>query len=301
MPSFGYTKYAGVTYPADYPGYGSVGVTGSRIIEPDQYLDNPYAKIFDHEGEVFAGSSFFTNYISVGSNLGKTNFLISFENNDQSGLVVETAGYKRNSFRLNVDHKITPKLSVSASNLFVRSTTQDPGGQDNYNGGIFFNTLLLEPDVNLFTLNPDDQPYKFIPNLWQDEQENPIYNLWKVEDNTIRNRFLGTYLAKYNLTNFLNFEAKYAFEYSPTDYTTYNPYDTYTRSGGDPVYSQGYYYAESENNFSRNVQLTANFSKKIGDFNTRAKLSYLFEKQSYNTHYAQGYDFVWEAFRHLTQ
>ena len=45
-----------------------------------------------------------------------------------------------------------------------------------------------------------------------------------------RGRFLGAYTLKYNITDFLNFEAKYAFEYSPTDYTTYNPYDTYTRS-----------------------------------------------------------------------
>ncbi len=59
---------------------------------------------------IFSGNSFYTNYVSVGSNLGKTNFLVSFENNVQSGLLVETKGYKRNSFRLNVDHKISPKL-----------------------------------------------------------------------------------------------------------------------------------------------------------------------------------------------
>jgi TonB-linked SusC/RagA family outer membrane protein len=289
--SFPYTKYAGVTYPSTYPGYGNEGVEGSRSIDADQYLDNPYARLFSHEDEVFAGSSYYTNYVSVGSNLGKTNFLVSFENNRQGGLVVETDGYKRNSFRLNVDHKISPKLSVSATNLYVKSSTQDPGGQSYYNGGIFFNTLLLEPDVDFFGLNPDGQPYRFIPNLWQDEQENPIYSLWKVEDFTKRDRILGTYVGRYNLTNFLNFEAKYAFEYSLGDFETFNPYDTYTRSGGDPVYSQGYYYRESQADFSRNFQATANFSQKFGDFNTRAKLSYLFERESYKSHYAQGYDF----------
>lgn len=289
--SFPYTRYAGVTYPSGYTGSGGEGVTGTRSVKPDHYMDNPYGRLFNHEDEVFAGNGYYTNYVSVGSNLGKTNFLVSFENNRQSGLLVETDGYKRNSFRLNVDHKLSPKISLSASNLYVKSTTQDPGGASYYNGGVFFNTLLLEPDIDLFTSNPDGQPYNFIPSNWQNEQENPIYSLWKIEDLTNRDRILGTYLAKYNLTSFLNFEAKYAFEYSMGDYTTYNPYDTYVRAGGGPVYSQGYYYRASTADFSRNFQITANFNKKFGDFNARAKLSYLFEKETYKSHSASGSDF----------
>jgi len=289
--SFPYTRYRGVTYPANYPGFGDEGVTGSRIIKADQYLDNPYARLYDHESEVFPGSGFYTNYISAGSNLGKTNFLISFENNRQAGLVTETDGYKRNSFRVNVDHRLTPKLLISASNLYVKSSTQDPGGANYYNGGVFFNTLLIEPDVNLKSENPDGQPYLFVPNKWQEEQENPIYNLWKVEDLTKRNRILGTYNARYNISPAINVEGKYAFEYSVGDYSSYEPYDTWERGGSGPTYSLGTYYRRGTNSFSQNFQTTVNFNQKFGDFNTRAKLSYLFEKQEYKSHSARGYDF----------
>jgi hypothetical protein len=65
----------------------------------------------------------------------------------------------------------------------------------------------------------------------------------------------------------------------------------YTRSGSEPVYSQGSYYKASTVDNSRNFQLTANFNKKIGFFNTRAKLSYLFEKETYESHSANGSDF----------
>jgi TonB-linked SusC/RagA family outer membrane protein len=288
--SFAYTKYAGVNYPEGYQA-AEGGFTGSRSLEADQYMDNEFKTIYDHESLVFAGNSFYTNYISVGSNLGKTNFLVSFENNVQSGLLVETSGYKRNSFRLNVDHKVSAKLSVSASNLFVRSTTQDPGGDNKYNGGIFFNTLLSEPNTDFNLLNPDGQPYLFIPNGWQSETENPIYKLWKIQDNTARNRVLGTYSAKYNLTNFLNFEGKYAFEYSTSKSDSYSPYDNYVRAGGASVYSMGSYQIYNSTLFSRNAQVTVNFNKKIGDFNTRAKVSYLFEKISYNDDQTYGADF----------
>jgi TonB-linked SusC/RagA family outer membrane protein len=289
--SYSYTKYAGVTYPANYHGTEG-GITGSRSMEADMYMDNPYKTLYDHEDLIFAGNDFYTNYISVGSNLGKTNFLVSFENNVQSGLLIETDGYKRNSFRLNVDHKISPKLSVSASNLYVKSSTQDPGGANYYNGGIFFNVLMSEPNVDFSYPNPDGQPYNFIANTWQDETENPIYNVWKIQDNNVRNRILGTYSAKYNMTSFLNFEGKYAFEYSLSESQTYNPYDTYARGGSGPVYSLGYLYIGNSALFSRNAQITANFNKKLGDFNTRAKVSYLFEKTSNNSSSSSGSDFA---------
>jgi TonB-linked SusC/RagA family outer membrane protein len=287
---YAYTRYAGVTYPADYNAT-EAGVSGTRSLETDQYQDNEYAKINDQEGAIFSQNDFYTNYFSVGSNLGKTNLLVSFENNVQSGVMVETDGYRRNSFRLNVDHKLTPKLSLSASNLYVKSHTQDPGGANYSNGGVFFDVLLIEPDVDLYYPNPDGQPYNFLPCVWNSEQENPIYQLWKGEELTTRNRVLGTYSAKYNFTSWLNLEAKYAFEYSTNDYSTYYPYDGYTRAGNTPVYSLGSLYISNSNLLSQNAQTTLNFNKKFGNFNTRAKLSYLFEKQEYNSNSATGYDF----------
>jgi TonB-linked SusC/RagA family outer membrane protein len=288
--SYSYTKYAGVTYPANYSGTAS-GFTGSRYLEDDQYMDNPYAVLYDHEDMMFKGNNFYTNYVSVGSNLGKTNFLASFENNDQSGLLVETTGYKRNSFRVNVDHKISSKLSVSASNLYIKSYTQDPGGDSKYNGGVFFNLLLSAPDTDFNQVNPDGQPYLFIPNAWEGTTENPIYGVWKNQDTNNRDRMLGTYTAKYNVSNFLNLEGKYAFEYTTVRTEQYSPYDTYQRSGSAPVYSKGSLYIYNSRLLSQNAQVTANFNKKIGDFNTRAKLSYLFEKIAFNSNAATGYDF----------
>lgn len=287
---YDYTRYAGVTYPEGYNAT-EAGVTGTRALETDQYIDNEYANVYDQEEAIFSQNDFYTNYISVGSNLGKTNLLVSFENNVQSGVMIETDGYKRNSFRLNVDHKLTPKLSVSASNLYVKSRTQDPGGANYSNGGVFFDVLLIEPDVDLYYPNPDGQPYNFLPCVWNLEQENPIYQLWKTDDLTTRNRVLGTYSGKYNFTSWLNLEAKYAFEYSTYDYAGYYPYDGYTRSGNAPVYSLGSLQLSNSNLLSQNAQVTLNFNQKFGNFNTRAKLSYLFEKQQYTSATSTGYDF----------
>ena len=288
--SYSFTKYDGVTYPADYSGTEQ-GVTGTRYLKADHYMDNEYAKIIDHEGEIFAQNNNYTNYVGIASNLGKTNFLASFENNKQSGILFETSGYKRNTFRLNVDTKISNKLTFSASNQYIKVTSQDPGGVSAYNGGMFFDVLLTEPDVDYFYPNADGQPYNFLPSTWNMEQENPLYQLWKTQDNNTRGRFMGVYTLKYNLTDFLNFEARYAFEKAETANTTYNPYDTYTRSGSTPIYSLGSLSMYDYDRSSQNAQFTANFNKKFGDFNTRAKLSYLFEKNEIASNQTNGSDF----------
>ncbi len=285
-----YTKYAGVTYPANYQG-GSLGLEGARALEPDQYMDNPYGRVLNHQETFFNGNDFYTNYVSVQNNSGNTNFLASFENYANSGVLFETQGYNRNSFRMNIDHRISNKLSLSASNLFVKSHQNYPGGDSKYNGGVFFNILLLEPDVDLEMKNPDGQPYKFIPNPWQSEQENPLYNLWKIQDDLERTRFLGAYALNWDITHDLKFRAEYSFENMSNLNTTFSPYDTYQRAGAEPVYSEGYYYKYNSKLFSERAQANLMYSKNLGEFLLRVKLSSLYENEEFQSFSGTGYDF----------
>ncbi|MDZ4204035.1 MAG: SusC/RagA family TonB-linked outer membrane protein [Bacteroidales bacterium] len=284
-----YTRYAGVTYPAGY--IGGEGFSGARVLEYDSYMDNPYAVLNDHQSEMFPGNNFYTNYVSLSGNLKSTNFFTSFENFHEGGLLYGTDGYNRNSFRVNVDHKFSDKLTLNASNLYVRSYTQNAGGDSKYNGGVFFNLLLMAPDVNLHLENPDGQAHLFIPDPWEATTENPLYNLFKRENNDERNRLLGTYNLKWNITDFINVEGKYAYENTRHDIDRYDPYDTYQRSGATSTYSEGYLYKYNHKIFSQTAQATVNFDKKFGEFNTRAKFSYLLEDYKYNSYSATGTKF----------
>lgn len=287
---FKFTKYYGVTYPDGYS-VTMPGITGARITEDDQYMDNPYAAIFDHQDAIFPGNDFITNYISAGANLGKFNYLASFENYMQSGLLAEVKGYRRNSFRVNFDYRIIPDLTVSASNLYVRSRTSAPGGDDKTSAEIFADALISSPDADFNIPNPDGQPFIFIPDIWNPEIENPVYNLSKFENETGRSRFTGTYRAKFTLMDILDLEACYSFQYKTTQKSIYIPYDTYSLSGGIPVYSKGSLSETNSSLLSGNAMVTAGFKREFGDFNTVAKLSYLFEKTSFNSESQYGEDF----------
>lgn len=287
-----FTKYAGVTYPDGYAG-GPGDLSGSRILKTDQYMDNPYSVVRNHQDDFFNGNDFYTNYVSVQGGGEKTNFLGSFENYNQSGIVLENKGYERRSFRLNVDHRLSDRLTLSASNLYVRSQQYFPGDDaaNKFNGGSFFNLLLVTPDIDLNMSNPDGQPYLFIPDPWTPTTENPLYNLWKKQETQKRNRFLGSYVVNWNILDELKFTGEYAFENSARVDETYDPYDTYERSGGVAQYSEGEYYKYSNNDFSEKLQFSLSYAKKLGDFNLRARTSFLYENREYESFYARGYDF----------
>jgi TonB-linked SusC/RagA family outer membrane protein len=289
-----YTRYAATDYPEGYTGGNVDTIDFNRNISPDNYMDNPFGVLYDHQSDVFSGNESFTNYAAVESNLGKTNFMTSFENSQQGGLIDMVDGFNRNNFRLNIKHNITDKISVSANNLYIKSKTVQPGGQNYFNGGIFFNLLLMQPDVNLENENTDGQPYQFIPDPWMATTENPLYNIWKLENLEIRDRLLSKFSGRYTPFAWLSFDAKYAFELQNTTYETFEAYDTWERGGSGSQYSEGSIYKYASHRFDETAQTTLNFNKIFGELTTKGKFSYLYERRQFESFSASGNNFAFD-------
>lgn len=290
-PSSVYTDYAGVTFPADYTGGTSAAIAGNRIISLDHYADNPYAFLNDHQASMYRNGNFYTNYISVANNAGKTNFLVSFENSQEEGVMEFTEGYNRKNFRINVDHFISDKFKISASQLIGKSFTQAPGGQTS-NGGIFFDVLFLLPDVDLFRANEENgQPYDVNASHWNTNEENPLYALTQIKREEDRTYMIGTYGAEWFAADWLTLDAKYSFDRRNTDYTSWTPKGMLQRGGGSLVEDLGSLYKFGSATFSQTGQVTAHLNKQFGELTAKAKFSYLFEDLSYMSTGATGYDF----------
>ncbi|TFH39694.1 MAG: hypothetical protein E4G95_00420 [Bacteroidia bacterium] len=122
-----YTRYYGVTTYGDLPSHtvqDSIGyvIGGSLTLDGDHYMDNPYGLVQDQLDLFYQPGDFNTNYVGISTNTGRTNFMVSFENSKQSGVVFKAEGYKRRNFRINIDHKFSDKLTFSTSNLIIKST-----------------------------------------------------------------------------------------------------------------------------------------------------------------------------------
>ncbi len=278
-----YTKYEGVTYGPNYQSVyaasGDNAVVGTRIQSPDHYSDNPYGVYNNFQDLFFVKGSNTTNYASVSSGNDKSRVFFSSENMENDGVLAEVGGYSRNSLRFNADYYINDWLKFSASNSFIK--VNDNGslaGMD-----IYRIVARLAPDANVLLDNPDGQPYYFKPDPWENEINNPLYDLSVMDAISKQQRFLGGYKLNLRLTENLNADVEYSFENNTSRFTQNNNYDTYAADGSALGfgYSKGYLYKSSSWQLSQKAQATLNYSQQFGELDVNAKVSYLAEDESY--------------------
>lgn len=269
-----YTKYLGITTYGDLPTHtnqDSIGyvIDGSLTLDPDHYMDNPYGLVQDQLSLFYQPGDFATNYVSVATNTGSTNFMVSYERAIQSGVVFKSEGYKRQNFRVNVDHKFSDKFSIATSNLFINSTS-DQGDMD------FFSLLQLQPDMNLLAKNPlDGSDYRLNVDQFG-TTINPLYLMYNTDNLTTRNRLLSSYRFNYMPLDWLSFTGQYSFERQDNYSSWYNA-KGYLILSGFISQTGGELYKSNAQQLSQALQFTANFNKQFGELITRARLSYLYE------------------------
>lgn len=289
-----FTKYDGVTYPANYNGVSSVGLEGARITSADDYNDNPYGVYYDNQDLFFQTGTDQTLYASVSNASEFTNLFFSADRTENQGIFKETGGYERYGVRLNGDFYINEWAKLSTSNNYIRSNNETPGGTLD---GVLFDLALTDPDVNLNAVNPDGQPYFYTPNPWAATVQNPLYQLATNREKSTRNRFLGSYNLNLKFADWVNMDAEYAVESTSYINDDYNPYTAYITSNNKPEgfdYSEGDYSKESSTTLSQKAQFTLNFSESFGELDVKGKLSYLLEDSKYEYFYGFGQNLIYQ-------
>jgi len=277
-----YTAFDGVTYPSGYMGGYSPLIDGSRTVDDDHYLDNPFAVNRDQQREYFQTGQTQTNFASFTSNGQSTNIYASFERTTQTGVVPYADGFNRKNFRVNLDHKVSPWLDLSVSSLYTDNTTNFPGG-----GGSFFELVLAEPDNNFFMTNPvDGQPYYLRHNHWGNEV-NPLYSAYKRDATAQTASYITNFKAAVKFTDWLSLDLNYSKENINYNYSSYTPFDTWTvgNGGGNDygiVYNKGSLYKSNSVTSGENAQATLNFKRTFNDLVINSKLSVLDERREYN-------------------
>ena len=279
-----YTRYAGVTYPANYSGTGfDPGIAGNRTVDADHYMDNPYGISRNPQKDVFGTGINYTNFVSVSNKSDKTAIYASFENNSQQGVVALTDGYRRQNFRLNLDQQVSKWLKISTTNLLINRLIQYPGGSP------FYNVARLEADINLKEINPvDGQPYYPRIDQWIGEIVNPLYSLWKQQINDKDRRWVANYTANVRFTNWANLDLSHTIEIENYRSSVINPKDTWKVGGPANVnngmsYTNGSLSMSSSEDNTQNTQLTLNLIHRFGQLNVAGKLSYLYENNHYES------------------
>ena len=283
-----YTKYAGVVSYGDdrvnHTNPDSIGIQigGSKVIDDDHFQDNPYGVVFDHIGDFYTPGDFYTNYISVANNSEKTNFLASFENAKQEGIILNVGGYSRQNFRFNIDHRLAEKWNFSTSNLIIKSKN-DMGSLG------FFELLQLLPDWNIKLPNPNGTPYLYLDEKWE-TTFNPIYWATNIQNTREKTRILSSYSLNYQPFRWMRLDAQYGSERIQYEDQYLRPYGVYTRSTW-PEEAEGYMSKFAYKELAQTLQFTLNLQENFGDFTAKGKVSYLYEDDTWECVSASGSNF----------
>ncbi len=292
-----YTKYEGITYDPGYQGvYAASGVNavaGSRTESADGYSDNPYGVYNNFQDAFFKKGINTTKYTAISSGNEKSRIFFSYENFESEGVLAETDGYIRNSFRFNADFFISDKLTFSASNSYIKLNDNSPGG----GADIYRIVSRLSPDSQVNVANPDGQPYYYKPDPWESEIDNPLYELYNRDAQAKQQRFLGGYNLNYKITDNISLDLEYSFESDTYRYTNNNKYETYITTG-DPIgfgYSKGDLYKNNYFQLSQKAQATINYTQEFGELEVKSKISYLAEDIAYEQYSASGQDYLYSG------
>lgn len=246
----------------------------TRIMEEDQIWDNKYKMTSDPYEDFFTPRVFTSNTLSVGgrSKSGEVNYYASVQHTKNPGVIKMLNGVGRTSFRTNLDAKLSDKITLSTSNLYVR-TINDRRSVN------FDDIYYADPNANFLAKNQDGTDYIVSANIVSTRNNiNPLYDITNKRQEGTANRFLGNYALRYVPAEWLSMNANYSI-----DFFHYNDFDLTPKGRLQPtspdgsIRDEGYVYAGSGNTFKHNAEISALLTKSFGNFNTSLRLQYLYE------------------------
>jgi len=242
-------------------------------------LDTTNLEVYDNNGEFFETGLTFENNLSVSTSNEKAAVRMSIGDLRQKGTVPNT-NLNRTSFRVNVDSKLTNKLSVSASGNFVN--TQGTMAQNGSNlAGIMLGLLRTPNTFDLTDYQYDNgfqRSYFFV-------YDNPYYTSLENPFTSNVNRFLGNIGTKYQISS--NLSASYRLGVDA--YADERKQIFAVSSFGDDIGGEGQVNLNSL--FSTRVygDLLLNYNKELNEKSAiNATLGNNFTKNKYSDNFSRG-------------
>lgn len=245
--------------------------TGTAVDDPSGISDGTFPSYRDHVKDFFEGSTFITQYARLSSRGTSGNMVVSAEYQDQSGGIALHDGSQRYNLSFNADQYLGDKLTLSTSMKVIQQNT------DNRPRNIRTLTMM-DPSADLFAPNEEDgSPYNYNANRFSPTSEfNPFYQLANNRNEQVRRRFVGSASLKYEIVNGLQLEGQFGID-AWADKTRSFQDIGYLANQGVPGVGN---ITRSFDDFQAiNTSIKATYSKKLGDWNIRSNMFYLYEQR----------------------
>lgn len=220
---------------------------------------------YDHTKDVFQTGHFTDNNLNISGGDSKSNFLVSYSNLNQDGVIKAFSNYKRNTARVNVGSQFTSWLRASANVGYTKVQSSRVQEGDNVDG-IMLGGLRTPPDFDndkstgTFT-NPAGQVFNdahvsYRNPLGKDLStiySNPLWNTSNNKNTSDVDRLIGTLQLDITPVSWLNITGR-----TGVDNFTDNRLERFSRNSA--LYPNGFLSKNwiSEKQFNTDVFAVAN-------------------------------------------
>ncbi|MFB6278475.1 MAG: SusC/RagA family TonB-linked outer membrane protein [Salinibacter sp.] len=252
-------------------------------------VDNAFSQTFDQQEELYTPQPFYTNYVSFSGSQEDLNYLVSFENLNQGGVIERAEGYKRRNFRVNVGNQVTDWWNVNVSSLYSRQSGLDideQGQGDN----VFYGTLLAAPDLDLDASAPDSIDAPVNPFVNSSNASNPLYTLATNNDDFQDERILGNISTTFDLTDWLTVDGQFGYDREENTFSNSTRVGTLPASPtGSP--SQGFISQNTSTEVLKTARGRVLLSQEFSDLTTELTGTYFYEEREQQGFNASGSQF----------
>lgn len=180
------------------------------------FYDNAYSgESFDTFDQLFDSGITYSNFIAISGNGPRTNYHGSFTNLNEGGIINGLTGYSRQSARINVDHRVMPAWTMSASAMYATSSNDAPTLSTAVSPLMArfspFRGLLDVTPISSFSTKDEDGSISILADPLA-RTENPLYLSETLALSTNRDRLLGRFQLNVSPVDWLELEGGISYD-----------------------------------------------------------------------------------------
>lgn len=249
----------------------------------------------DWQDEIFTKAPIQNHQISVMGGDESINYAFSGNYYDQEG-IVKNSGFKRYSFRLNLDKKINERFKIGNSLSINRSITNSlvTNGENSPSNGIIGAALNMLPILPIRDENGNyvyaNYANNYSTRLNPRDNDNPVALTTDYFDEMVSDRVIGNIFGEYKILEGLQFRVSFGADVIKSNREIYFTRNTYYGS----IKNEGGYartgYSEKTSFLNENI---LSYTKRFNDtHDLNVTLGYTWQNELYKSHSLVNINFI---------
>jgi TonB-linked SusC/RagA family outer membrane protein len=257
-------------------------ITGRNFVtDPNLFVDNEWGvPTYDHMAQIFGQGPTLSNNLSISQSSLATNFNVQVGASNEAGILKDPqGGLEKYNIRMNLDHRIGDKLSLSFGTFYNRqfqrviaTGNEDGGGQGTAALGLFSRIYDISPDIDLLATDAAGNLIPF-PDGVNANRFNPLVGERQRDSWNKRAGLQASFGASYRPFSIIQLSGEFGYQRSDRNaqLQLVRPGDLNT----DGVLSAGEFDISADFDESYNGQVRAQFLKGFGNWTTRSSIAAL--------------------------